>query len=415
MPCIAIKTNGHLCGRAGTQRMEEDIHPIHMELCSQHVQQYTRQYTRAGQTHHIAGRCMKFMTTNRWCPHEAANGGRLCATHEAANQRILNRRAEEQARELQAITIFRDQTTAHPLLDWQAGVRVIFNRTEFPLAIRHDAARRYYRFWRVADMDEPMWRHNRVEWRFAVYWRWLFEGANPAEMPDLTVPPFWANPPAIVIPLGHAQAGMAPPAPRAAAAQPELARIAADTQNVHTTAVTRQTNDMQKKLLEVVVQPFQQTEQAIVTEWLGILPQPRWSETLRTMNDIHKWFNTKSCRTMNDNLYRNMLRGVVAKIIETSDLSIRAELFKRLREECFESVGMCCEGHLSRLCNVFVGYDDAFKSLTTIGEEMQNKMAAIAGSDLPVEERLAQARAWFDEHAVPDAERQGWLAAIESM
>ena len=418
MPCIAIKTNGHVCGRTGTQRVAGDIHPEHMELCNQHVAQYMRQYNEAGQVHHVAGRCIKFMTTHRWCPHQALEGHRHCATHQAAIQRKLDREAAEAARELQTRTLFRDQLAVHPLLGWQEGVRAIFNQAEIPVDIRKSAARMYYLHWRVADLDEPVWQHHRPEWRFSLYWRWLIEGAHEADPPNLENPPLWAAaPPAIVIPLGHAQAGMmphAPPAPRAAA-RPELARIAEDRQNVHTAAVSRQTNEMEKKLLAVPVPPLQQTELTIIGEWCALNPQVRYGDMLRAQVDIHKWFNTKSCRKTDDNLYKLLLRGVVAKILRSESAEMKSELFKRLREECIESIGMCCEGHISRLCNVFVGFDEAFKPPVSIGEVMQEKMAAIAGADLPVEERLAQARAWFDEHAVPEPDRQGWLAAIESM
>jgi hypothetical protein len=116
----------------------------------------------------------------------------------------------------------------------------------------------------------------------------------------------------------------------------------------------------------------------------------------------------------NDNLYRKLLRGLVATL-ERQEKDVRVELYKRLWEECHESVGLCCEGHISRLCNVFVGFDETFQTPVSVGELMQAKMSVISGLDIPVEERLKQARAWFDEHAISEAERTGWLDALSAM
>jgi hypothetical protein len=43
---------------------------------------------------------------------------------------------------------------------------------------------------------------------------------------------------------------------------------------------------------------------------------------------------------------------------------------------------------------------------------MQQKMAAIASLDVSDEEKRRQATAWFDEMAVPAAERAAWLDAF---
>ena len=90
----------------------------------------------------------------------------------------------------------------------------------------------------------------------------------------------------------------------------------------------------------------------------------------------------------------------------------RTELFRRLWEECAESVGMCCEGHISRLCNVLVGFDEAFQPPVPFGEILQSKMAAIAGLDISDDEKRRQANAFFDEHGTPAEERTAWLEAF---
>lgn len=286
-----------------------------------------------------------------------------------------------------------------PLNSWQTVARELANRNDLEIGIRYSVALIYYRTHQAAALDDERWRFARPTWRFIVFWNWLTDGAVGREPEVNEVPP----PPAIIMPPP-------PPPPR----QRDLADIARDSQNVHTTAVVNQTNEMERKLMEIPVSKDQQTEPAIMAAWLALPKQIRWGDTLRAAADIHKWFLTRSCRSNNDDLYRRILRGVVAKINQ-SEPEVRTELFTRLREECVESIGMCCEGHISRLCNVFVGFDDAFKPQLSLGEVMQNVMAAIAAAEKPTEARLAEARAWFDEHAVPEADRRGWLLAIEAM
>ena len=408
--------SGHVCGRPALPNLQ-DI-PQHFQVCRQHAAQYRRRYEHAGNIHHQEGRCTHFLATNRWCRNNAVEGGRLCGIHQAALQQRLDREAQAQARELQIRTLHNEFAQRNPLPSWRDVAQELFQRNELPMGIRKSVSLRYYFDIRVPHVGEDApWDTNRPSWRFIVYWNWLMNGANPANPPDLVNLPQPIVPPVVIPPIDpNNLGGQAPLAPRAADRRlNELERIAADRQNVHTTAVTRQTNEIEKKLLEVVVPQDQQTEHTIACEWLFLSTQLRWGEMLRTMVDIHKWFNARTCRQTNDNLYKNLLRGVVAKINNSETEEMKIELFKRLQEECVEAVGMCCEGHISRLCNVFVGFDDAFKSPVSIGELIQEKMAAIASSDLPVEERLSQARAWFDEYGVPEADRASWLLAIETM
>lgn len=404
MPCVAIKHDSHVCGRQPAPHLHPEDHP-HLDLCGIHAAAYRRNYRSAGNVHHRQGKCLQF-ERRQWCPHDALDGRVLCANHQTRVDRALARQQAVANRRALIADLENDATQRG--LTWQEATRELFGRIDLPILVRRDAARRHYR--RIVMIRNEDWVQFGGLWAHDRYWNWLLNGADPANPPDLVNPP--VEIPAIVIPPPGLMGGLAPPPPRA---QPELARIAADRQNVHTAAVTRQTNEMEKKLLEVVVPREQQTEHVIAREWLTGPTQYRWIDMLRTMADMHKWFIVKTCRRTDDYLYRNLLRGVAAKISQIESPEVKSELFKRLLQECVESVGMCCEGHISRLCNVFVGFDETFKSPVSIGDVMQEKMSAIAALDLPLEERLAQARAWFDEHAVPEPERASWLLAIESL
>jgi hypothetical protein len=232
---------------------------------------------------------------------------------------------------------------------------------------------------------------------FIARWRWIFAGRvgpEPLEIP------------------AEAPLPVAPPAPRAR--DQNLGILANDRQNVHTGPVTQQTNAGLEKILKVYIPENQNTQSIITKEWLFNAieeKRPKFNVYLQVINDVNKWFSTKTCRERNDRLYFNVLRGVVATI-EQKTGETRTELYQRLWEECLESVDMCCDGHITRLCNVFVGFDDEFKPPIPFGEILQNKMSAIASSDADEEEKRKQANAFFDEYAVPQEERVAWLEAF---
>jgi hypothetical protein len=164
-------------------------------------------------------------------------------------------------------------------------------------------------------------------------------------------------------------------------------------------------------LRDTVVPKEQQTEKNMMSAWISLLPAVGWGTLLKTAMDVNHWFGVKSCRAANDMLYRTILRGLVARINQMEG-DVKLELYKRLWEECREATGLCCEGHLTRLCNVLVGFDDAFRPVVSLGELIQQKMAAISALPIEEEEKRRQATNWFDEIALPVAERTAWLEAF---
>jgi hypothetical protein len=73
---------------------------------------------------------------------------------------------------------------------------------------------------------------------------------------------------------------------------------------------------------------------------------------------------------------------------------------------------MCCEGHLSRLCNIFVGFDELFQPPVSVSEQLQNKLGAIALLEISTEEKIQQATQIFNELNVPQDQRAVWLEAF---
>lgn len=380
--CSALKTDGAQCSRQSHPR---DNLPPHLHFCNQHHEIYDRRRILDGD--HLEGRCVMF-GTNHWCPREAVEGHKLCAHHQT---QMIQREARRDAARTMAETVRIGVETLLQIVPrptWQEAVQQMGQvpvHTPGEREIARRVAFHYYTHPAVRQLDIPIYQTNAPHWRFHQLWNWAEQGAV-GQPPDVDAPP---------------------PTPPVAT----LARLAADSQNVHTTAVSNQTNRGMDQIRETVVPKDQQTEKTIITAWISVLPMVGWGTILKTAEDVNRWFNTKHCRSPNDMLYRGLLRGLVARINQT-EKEVRPELFKRLWEECHEATGLCCEGHLTRLCNVMVGFDEAFQPPVSLGELIQQKMSAISGMDVGEEEKRQIANAWFDEVAVPLAERTAWLEAF---
>ena len=197
-----------------------------------------------------------------------------------------------------------------------------------------------------------------------------------------------------------------PDAPAPGPAPGPLGRIAADRQNVHTAAVVKQTNAGEAKLL---AEPGDGKQVGLRIARVFAARMGNLPALLRVLNDVDHWYQEPNCRQPGDRLYGKVLEGLYHTIVRQPE-AVQKELFNRLWEEASDSVGMCCEGHLSRLVNVMAGFDDAFKPQVSLGEVLQNKMAAIAASGAA--DALEQAKAFMTELGVSPAEQAPWLEAL---
>ena len=195
------------------------------------------------------------------------------------------------------------------------------------------------------------------------------------------------------------------------AARPDhlLQAVANDRQNVHTAVVTTQTNRGLDVLLKAVVPKDQYTIREVLVDWLTNRKDIKYDDIMRIEKDMRGWYNTKSCRVEKDWFYRRTLQGLWF-IIKNHDHA--DELKKRLYEECAESDGLCCDGHINRLINVMVGFDPRFAPPLPVKEQLQNAMSAISMLDIDEDEKIMRATAIMMNLKIPEAEHQDWLSAF---
>ena len=197
----------------------------------------------------------------------------------------------------------------------------------------------------------------------------------------------------------------------------ELAQFAHDGQNVHTTIVTEATNRGLEELLALPVDKgsnyvFNYIESVLLTIDLLETDEVEYARIADVvLPDLKKWYTRPTCREAGDKLFNRLVKGVFTKI-QTYPKDMQKEFWKRFEQEATDSVGMCCDGHITRMVNVFAGIDPAFVPVVSVGEQLQNRMAAIAAGDDTTAEKIRLATEVMNELHVPEIERNAWIEAF---
>ena len=189
----------------------------------------------------------------------------------------------------------------------------------------------------------------------------------------------------------------------------ELQRLAQDTQNVHTAPVSQQTNRGIEELMKLTVPPEQNTLHELRTTWTAIYTGRAVDE--RIYHDMALWYNQPTCCKENDWLYKTLLDRLLVKIKSFKDAAVKRQLFMRLQQECADSYHMCCIGHINRIINVMVGFDESFQPSIPKGEILQNKFAMFSQIEDDTE-KYVQATALLAELGVVGDEAAVWLDAL---
>ena len=201
-------------------------------------------------------------------------------------------------------------------------------------------------------------------------------------------------------------------APQFGAHQRE-AQLAADSQNVHTREITQQMRDSINILLAVQVPSQQISTLTQIRQHLIDKAYPVY-EVNTVLADVMNWWNKETIFAADDKLYRKMLRALWWTIKQYKD-EVRQELEKRLWEEMRDGAipySVCTQGHIARLSNVMIGFDEAFVPPVPVGEILQQKMAAIYGMDVDYQEQMRLANEVLAELKIPREQHGEWLSAF---
>lgn len=184
-----------------------------------------------------------------------------------------------------------------------------------------------------------------------------------------------------------------------------LGAFAKDKQSIHIKEVEAITNTGITDLAKMNIPEGQKTLSEIQEAFAGK------AFTEKIIADMKDWGKRKAVMHATNNVYRATLRGLWAKI-KTFDGETKKELINRLYEEAYESLGMCADGHVGRLVNVLVGFDETFKSQVSPMEYFQNNIAKIAENTAPMDFKIEQAKRLMDDINMPEDQRGAWLSAL---
>jgi hypothetical protein len=173
--------------------------------------------------------------------------------------------------------------------------------------------------------------------------------------------------------------------------------------------ISTQTNKGLDILFKFAVSADQDTMKEIESVWRVIFTKSPVDP--RLYDDMKYWYEKSWCRNEGDYMYKRVLDHAWAAIKTRSSTDEKLTLYIRLQQECAESYGMCCDGHINRIVNAFVGFIDDIAPPVPTGEILQDKMAKIAELE-DLEERIIQATHVFHELGVTADAAGPWLEAL---
>jgi len=194
----------------------------------------------------------------------------------------------------------------------------------------------------------------------------------------------------------------------AAAPNRELAQFAGDPQNVHTTEAVKKVKEIIEKVLEVPVPAEYKWNVTECSKTPGeiilackLSPKAAWQMSAMYCADSEIY-------EMGKGIYGRVLDCVWQFIVKSEH---KEDLYRILKSELQDNIGMCAQGNLSRLANILAGYMDGIKS--------QESLSEILGRELPplikiedIQERANKLVEILNRNKVPKAE---WLVWAEPL
>lgn len=186
----------------------------------------------------------------------------------------------------------------------------------------------------------------------------------------------------------------------------ELAQLAHDRQNVHTSVVVQKVKEAVERILQIPVPPEYQSE-TLKTSGEIILACRLSKQAAWQM--MSKYCNDEDIYELGFGIYARVLNSVWQYIKASPDSE---DLKKILASEMQDNIGMCAQGNLSRLCNILSGYMEGLAMDTKSKNELiGERLASLIEID-DTEQRVAAGVHILQELEVPFEERDTWLQPL---
>lgn len=190
----------------------------------------------------------------------------------------------------------------------------------------------------------------------------------------------------------------------------ELARFAADSQNVHTTQTVNITKQIVERLLSIPVPDEYKWNANECSKTPGdiimtckLSPKATWQMTA-------KYCQNETIYEMGEGIYGKVLDGVWQYILNSPD---KTDLCRCLKQEMEDNIGMCAQGNLSRLCNILAGYMEGIGSQESLVEILGREFSKLMEIE-DLQTRLAGALKVLKENGVPINDWKKWVEPLTS-
>lgn len=183
----------------------------------------------------------------------------------------------------------------------------------------------------------------------------------------------------------------------------ELLALAHDPQNVHTKVVVDNTQHAVGIILALTPESHHANKKTY-TELILECPL-----TIRAMLDFgHRYWSTEvEIYGHGPGIYFKLVNSIWSY---TKKSPHKEDICKIIASELDDTVGMCAQGALSRLCNILAGYVPGIGEQRSKTEIVGDALSAIArNSDLNIYQKFNRAREILEEHEVPQKEWTTWM------
>lgn len=185
----------------------------------------------------------------------------------------------------------------------------------------------------------------------------------------------------------------------------ELAQFAHDNQNVHKTVTVNMVKEVVDRVLKIPVPPEYAYTNGNRTAGEVLAYVPMNPATAAWF--VQKYMAREDIYEYGPGIYSKVMDSVWQYVLGSS---AKEDLYKILSVELIDSVGMCAQGNLTRICNVLAGYLEGVNTESQ-GEQLQRRMAKLMELETP-EDRIREGKKILEELAVPTGEHDAWIEAL---
>lgn len=186
----------------------------------------------------------------------------------------------------------------------------------------------------------------------------------------------------------------------------ELVNFVKDPQNVHTQLAVKNTLNAVDKILSLG-SPYKHATKAVCMNLILECPL-----TVRALCDftVRYWNFEADIYDIGPGIYFKLVNAIWHY---TTQSPHKEDICKIIANELDDSVGMCAQGALSRLCNILAGYVEGIGEQRSNSEILGDVMPSIANnSNLSLYQKLNQARAILEELKIPQEYWDIWFGPL---